>query len=88
MTSKDLTALNSIVCERFGIGLTNNIMEELEVYAICTNLIINSRWAGWLPFSWMHSLAASYYARKARRIYNAKKLANEFMKLNGYQQEQ
>lgn len=69
MTQKDLNSINSIVCDRFGIGLKNNIMEELEVHAICTDLIINSWWASWLPFGWMHSLAASYYARKARRIY-------------------
>lgn len=76
MTSKDLNTLTSIVCARFGISITNNVMEELEVHAICTDLIIKSRWASWLPFGRMHSLAASYYAKKARRIYKARQMAN------------
>lgn len=59
-------------------------IEEMEMHTICTSLIIKSRWASWLPFGWMHSLAASYYARKARRLYNAKQLANALMKINGY----
>lgn len=53
-------------------AISNNIMQELEVHAICTDLIIKSWWASWLPFGWMHSLAASYYARKARRIFNSR----------------
>lgn len=84
MTQKNLNTINSIVCERFGIGLTNNIMQEMEIHAICTDLIIKSWWANWLPFCWMHSIAASYYARKARRIYSARKIANELMNLNSH----
>jgi hypothetical protein len=56
-------------------ALANNIAEEIEVHAICTGLIIKSRWASWLPFGWMHSIAANYYARKARRIYNTQQIA-------------
>jgi hypothetical protein len=67
-------------------AISNNIMEVVEIHAICTDLIIKSWWASWLPFEWMHNLAASYYAGKARRIYNAKKAANELVKLNGYRQ--
>jgi hypothetical protein len=62
-------------------ALYNNIGQEMEVHAICTNLIIKSWWASWLPFGWMHSLAASYYARKARRIYANKKIVEGLAKL-------
>jgi hypothetical protein len=53
----------------------------MEIHAICTNLIINSWWASWLPFGWMHGVAASYYARKARRIYANKKITEERSKI-------
>lgn len=62
-------------------ALSNNLMEEMQVHALCTGLIITSWWAGWLPFGWMHSIAATYYAKKARRIYNAKVIVNELLKL-------
>lgn len=50
--------------------------EEYEINRLCLQLILNSKWASWLPFGWMHSLAATYYVRKARRIYNSQKLNN------------
>jgi hypothetical protein len=50
-------------------SLADYMPEEME-NTIRTNLIMNSWWASWLPFNWMHGLAASYYSRKARRIYN------------------
>ena len=56
-----------------GNSLANNLSEWYEVMTICNPLIMKSWWASWLPFGWMHSLAASYYARKARRIYFNKK---------------
>jgi hypothetical protein len=48
-------------------------MMEMEIHAICTDLIIKSWWASWLPCGWMHSLAASYYAKKATCIYTKQK---------------
>lgn len=49
------------------------MVEETEVHRLTCQLIMKSRWASWLPFGWMHNLAASYYARKAQRVYNKQK---------------
>jgi hypothetical protein len=62
----------TVSTESFYNSISNNLMQEMEVNAICTQLIISSWWASWLPFSWMHSLAASYYAKKALRIYKSR----------------
>ena len=52
-------------------ALSEKMIEEVEIHRLCCKLIMESRWASWLPFSWLHSIAARYYARKARRIYKA-----------------
>jgi hypothetical protein len=53
--------------------LAKRMNEEIEVHRLCSKLIMNSWWASWLPFDWMHSLAATYYSRKALQIYNKQK---------------
>lgn len=73
MTSSDLNQINTIICNRFGLERKENANDKTEIQAICTDLIIKSWWASWLPFGWMHSLAAKYFANKATRIYNAQK---------------
>jgi hypothetical protein len=61
-------------------ALFEKMVEESEIHRITCKLIIKSRWAGWLPFG--HSLAANYYSRKARRIYNAQQVAKGLNALN------
>ena len=60
------------VHDRLARPLSDKQAEECEVNRLCLQLILNSRWASWLPFGWMHSLTARYYAMKARRIFNAR----------------
>lgn len=57
------------VHERLTRSISDKRAEECEISRLCCQLILDSKWASWLPFGWMHSLAARYYARKARRIY-------------------
>jgi hypothetical protein len=62
--------------------LTKKMQEEIKVHRLCSKLIIKSWWASWLPFGWMHNLAAVYYARKAKRIY-AKRIKIQITYMSG-----
>lgn len=53
-------------------ALSEKMIEESDIHRITCKLIIKSWWASWLPFGYMHSLAASYYTRKARCLYKEK----------------
>jgi lipase chaperone LimK len=54
-------------------ALSERMEKEIEIHRLTCKLIMKSWWASWLPFGWMHSLAARYYANKAQRLYDNQK---------------